>query len=308
MLNHFHLTMSKHYGNIKNELLQNLFWMTKKRTAEAVVISDVHLGTYGCHAKELSRYLHNLSTPILILNGDIIDGWAFKKKYFPPDHIRVIQRILKLMSEGTKVYYLTGNHDEMMRRFSGLKAGNLVIDDKLLLILNDKVHWFFHGDVFDIIMKQSKWLAKLGGKGYDILIKFNRFVNLVLSKMGREKISLSKKIKNSVKQAVSFISDFEQTAIDIAAENEYDYVLCGHIHQPEDRIVEVKGKKIHYLNSGDWVENLTALEFNEGKWNLIRYEDLHFDEQTINESQNQSHSIPNIQQLYENIVLSTGNR
>ncbi|TSA49412.1 MAG: UDP-2,3-diacylglucosamine diphosphatase [Sphingobacteriales bacterium] len=282
--------------------------MTKKRTAEAVVISDVHLGTYGCHAKELSRYLHNLSTPILILNGDIIDGWAFKKKYFPADHIRVIQRILKLMSEGTKVYYLTGNHDEMMRRFSGFTAGNLVIDDKLLLILDDKVHWFFHGDVFDITMKQSKWLAKLGGKGYDILIKFNRFVNVVLSKMGREKISLSKKIKNSVKQAVSFISDFEQTAIDIAAENEYDYVLCGHIHQPEDRIVDVKGKKIHYLNSGDWVENLTALEFNEGKWNLIRYEDLHFDEQTITEAQNQSHSIPNIQQLYENIVLSTGNR
>jgi len=282
--------------------------MTKKRTAEAVVISDVHLGTYGCHAKELSRYLHNLSTPILILNGDIIDGWAFKKKYFPADHIRVIQRILKLMSEGTKVYYLTGNHDEMMRRFSGFTAGNLVIDDKLLLILDDKVHWFFHGDVFDITMKQSKWLAKLGGKGYDILIKFNRFVNVVLSKMGREKISLSKKIKNSVKQAVSFISDFEQTAIDIAAENEYDYVLCGHIHQPEDRIVDVKGKIIHYLNSGDWVENLTALEFNEGKWNLIRYEDLHFDEQAINEAQNQSHSIPNIQQLYENIVLSTGNR
>ncbi|MEI7802318.1 MAG: UDP-2,3-diacylglucosamine diphosphatase [Bacteroidota bacterium] len=282
--------------------------MTKKRTAEAVVISDVHLGTYGCHAKELSRYLHNLSTPILILNGDIIDGWAFKKKYFPADHIRVIQRILKLMSEGTKVYYLTGNHDEMMRRFSGFKAGNLVIDDKLILILDNKVHWFFHGDVFDITMKQSKWLAKLGGKGYDILIKFNRFVNLVLSKMGREKISLSKKIKNSVKQAVSFISDFEQTAIDIAAANDYDYVLCGHIHQPEDRIVDVKGKKIHYLNSGDWVENLTALEFNEGKWNLIRYEDLHFDEQTISEAQNQNHSIPNIQQLYENIVLSTGNR
>lgn len=288
--------------------MQNLFWMTKKRTAEAVVISDVHLGTYGCHAKELSRYLHNLSTPILILNGDIIDGWAFKKKYFPADHIRVIQRILKLMSEGTKVYYLTGNHDEMMRRFSGFKAGNLVIDDKLILILDNKVHWFFHGDVFDITMKQSKWLAKLGGKGYDILIKFNRFVNLVLSKMGREKISLSKKIKNSVKQAVSFISDFEQTAIEIAAANEYDYVLCGHIHQPEDRIVDVNGKKIHYLNSGDWVENLTALEFNAGKWNLIRYEDLHFDEQTISEAQNQNHSIPNIQQLYENIVLSTGNR
>lgn len=302
------LTHAQHARNIQYELLRNLFWMTKKRTAEAVVISDVHLGTYGCHAKELSRYLHNLSTPILILNGDIIDGWAFKKKYFPADHIRVIQRILKLMSEGTKVYYLTGNHDEMMRRFSGFTAGNLVIDDKLLLILDDKVHWFFHGDVFDITMKQSKWLAKLGGKGYDILIKFNRFVNVVLSKMGREKISLSKKIKNSVKQAVSFISDFEQTAIDIAAENEYDYVLCGHIHQPEDRIVDVKGKIIHYLNSGDWVENLTALEFNEGKWNLIRYEDLHFDEQTITEAQNQSHSIPNIQQLYENIVLSTGNR
>ena len=282
--------------------------MLFKRTAEAVVISDVHLGTFGCHAKELYRYLSSLETQTLILNGDIIDGWAFRKKYFPPGHILVIQRILKMMAQGTKVYYLTGNHDEMMRRFSGFKSGNLVIDDKLMLILEDKVHWIFHGDVFDITMKHSKWLAKLGGHGYDLLIKLNRFVNLILEKTGREKISLSKKIKNSVKQAVSFISDFEQTAVEIAAQNDFDYVLCGHIHQPSDRVVEVKGKKIHYLNSGDWVENLTALEFNEGKLNLVHYHEILFDEPAISEEQKLNHLIPNINQLYENIVFHTGNR
>ena len=282
--------------------------MQVKRTAEAVVISDVHLGTFGCHAKELYRYLSSLETPTLILNGDIIDGWAFRKKYFPPEHILVIQRILKMMAQGTKVYYLTGNHDEMMRRFSGFKSGNLIIDDKLLLILDEKVHWIFHGDVFDITMKHSKCLAKLGGHGYDLLIKLNRFVNLILEKTGREKISLSKKIKNSVKQAVSFISDFEQTAIEIAAQNDFDFVLCGHIHQPTIREEEVKGKKIHYLNSGDWIENLTALEFCEGKWNLVPYHELIFEEQEPETTEILSHHIPHINQLYENIVFSAGNR
>lgn len=143
--------------------------------------------------------------------------------------------------------------------------------DKLILNLDGKKAWFFHGDVFDISVQNAKWIAKLGGWGYDLLILFNRFLNFILLKMGREKYSLSKKIKNSVKKAVKFIDDFEKTATDLAIENGYHYVICGHIHQPQiSRKVNKNGTCL-YLNSGDWIENLTALEYHDKRWDLFQY-------------------------------------
>ncbi len=245
-----------------------------KRKVEIAVISDIHLGTYGCHANELLQYLKEIEPKTLILNGDIIDIWQFSKSYFPAAHMQVVRAILDFATKGTKVYYITGNHDELFRKFSGFELGNLSLVNKVILELNGKKAWFFHGDVFDITMKQSKWLAKLGSKGYDLLILLNRFINFILVKFGREKLSLSKKIKNSVKSAVSFISNFENTAMEIAADQNFDYVLCGHIHQPIIKDVEVKGKSIKYLNSGDWVENLTSLEYNEGSWTLYKHEEI----------------------------------
>ncbi|MBP9882222.1 MAG: UDP-2,3-diacylglucosamine diphosphatase [Chitinophagales bacterium] len=274
-----------------------------KRKPEVVVISDIHLGTYGCHAKELNRYLKTIQPVNLVLNGDIIDGWAFSRRYFPAEHIKVMQRILKMMSNGTAVYYLTGNHDEMLRRFSRFKLGNFVLDDKLIMMLDGKVHWFFHGDVFDVTMKNSKWIAKLGSKGYNLLILINRFVNYMLEKTGREKISLSKRVKDSVKQAVSFISNFEETAMDIAIENGYDVVLCGHIHQPAHKFFTNEKGTVTYLNSGDWIENLSALEYNQGEWKLQFYKQL-MPEETASEAETDEmiDGIPGINELYENIV------
>lgn len=234
----------------------------KKRPVELVVISDVHLGTYGCRSKELLNYLKTINPKTLVLNGDIIDIWQFNKRYFPKSHMSVLKHITSLLTNETEVYYITGNHDEMLRKFKSFKQGDFQIVNKLILELNDKKAWIFHGDVFDITMKHSKWLAKLGGKGYDLLILLNTLVNWCSKLFGYGKLSLSKKIKNSVKGAIKFINNFEKTASDIAIENEYDYVVCGHIHQPEIRTIKNSKGQTLYLNSGDWIENLTALEYN----------------------------------------------
>lgn len=243
----------------------------KKRTVDLVVLSDVHLGTYGCHAKELLAYLGTIKPKTLILNGDIIDIWQFRKSYFPKSHLKVVKKLLDFAAKGTKVYYITGNHDEMLRKFADTEMGNFSIVNKVVLELDGKRAWFFHGDVFDSSVHHAKWIAKLGGIGYDYLILLNRFVNWFLVKMGREPYSLSKKIKASVKKAVKFITDFESTAADLAIENNYDYVVCGHIHEPKHTVITNKKGSVTYLNSGDWIENLTALEYHKKKWNLYQY-------------------------------------
>ena len=245
----------------------------KKREVEVVVISDIHLGTYGCHAEELLSYLKSVKPKTLILNGDIIDIWQFNKSYWPESHMRVIKHITGLLAKNVKVYYVTGNHDEMLRKFVGFKMGSLQIVNKVVLNLDGKKAWFFHGDVFDVIMQNSKWLAKLGAKGYDTLILINRVFNHISEKMGRGKLSFSKKIKNGVKSAVKFIDDFEQIAADIAISNSYDYVVCGHIHQPEIKKIKTREGEVTYLNSGDWIENLTALEYNHGAWKIYQFDE-----------------------------------
>jgi UDP-2,3-diacylglucosamine pyrophosphatase LpxH len=243
----------------------------RKREVELVIISDVHLGTYGCHSEELLRYLKTIKPKRLILNGDIIDMWQFSKRYWPKSHMQVVKYITGQLAKGTKITYLTGNHDEMLRKFAGFRLGSFDINNKKVVSLNGQTAWIFHGDVFDVTMKYSKWLAKLGAIGYDMLIIINSAVNFILKLFGKGKISLSKRVKDSVKQAVKFINDFEQIAAEIAISNGYNYVICGHIHQPEMRKITTQKGEVWYLNSGDWVENLTALEYNQGQWKIYRY-------------------------------------
>ena len=247
----------------------------QKRQIDILVISDIHLGTYGCHAKELLHYLKRIKPKIVVLNGDIIDIWQFSKRYWPNSHMKVVKHLFSWMGKGIKTYYVTGNHDEMLRKFEGLKMGSLNIVNKVVLELPDgKKAWVFHGDVFDITMQHSKWLAKLGAVGYDILILINRFFNFFSEKIFHKgKLSLSQKIKESVKSAVSFINDFEQTSADIGISNKFDYIVCGHIHHPEMRIISNTTGSITYLNSGDWVENLSALEYSNGEWSIYKFKD-----------------------------------
>ncbi len=235
------------------------------------MISDVHLGTSGCKAQELFKYLKSIQPATLVLNGDIIDGWQFKKSFFPKYHTLVLKQVLSIMAKGAKVYYVTGNHDEMMRKFTGFKFGNFKVVNKVSMKLKGKKAWIFHGDVFDVVMEHSKWLAKLGSLGYDILIWMNQLVNFWLKRFGQEPYSFSKKIKASVKGAVKFINNFEETAARIAIDNGYDYVVCGHIHSPENRRIETEKGSVVYLNSGDWVESLTGLEYHDGEWKIYQY-------------------------------------
>jgi len=244
-----------------------------KRELDISIVSDVHLGTYGCHAKELLNYLKSIKPKVLVLNGDFIDIWQFKKSYFPKEHAQVIQRVMKMASNGTKVYYITGNHDDALRHYSDFSMGNIHLRDKLVLQLNGQKHWIFHGDVFDLFIQYSPLIARLGGQGYDWLIRINRLINNVRARFGKPRMSFAGRVKNRVKEAVKFVSDFEETAIRMAEEQGHDFVICGHIHKPQIRTVG----KVCYMNSGDWVENLTSLEYAHGKWNLFEYDEVEFE-------------------------------
>ncbi len=247
-----------------------------KRKLEIVILSDTHLGTFGCHAEELLSYLRSIEPEVLILNGDFIDIWQFNKIYFPKSHLAVIHEVMKMALSGTKVYYITGNHDDMLRKFSDFSSGNIHLRDKLVLQMKGEKYWIFHGDVFDVSIKHTRWLAKMGANGYGLLILLNRLINQFRQGLGLPRRSFAGKIKRGIKKAVKKVDDFEMTAINLAFENDYDYVICGHIHMPIIRKEEKNNKTLTYMNSGDWTENLTALEYNFGKWEIYKYDDLDY--------------------------------
>ena len=249
----------------------------ERRPLDVAILSDIHLGTYGCKAKELLNYLRSINPHILILNGDIIDAWQFSKRYFPVSHMMVIKEIMQFITNGTRVFYITGNHDEVLRRYADIQIGNFALTDKLVLEIDHKMTWIFHGDVFDNSTKgAAKMIAKLGSNGYGMLILFNRFVNFLLKMIGRERVSISKKIVSSVNKAVVKVHEFEDIVTDLAIEKKYDYVVCGHIHQPQIRRVERESGTVTYMNSGDWVEHLTGLEYYHGEWKIFEYDAKEF--------------------------------
>jgi UDP-2,3-diacylglucosamine pyrophosphatase LpxH len=250
-----------------------------KRKIKVSVISDLHLGTYGCKAPQILDYLQGIDPEILVLNGDIVDGWQFTRSYFPTSHLKVVRQIIKMMERGTRVIYVAGNHDEVMRRFSGIKLGNFSFVNKVVLNLDGKKSWIFHGDVFDVFMHHSKWLARLGAQGYGLLTIINKLVNGFLAFFGKKRLSISKSIKERVKGSGQAISRFERTVAGLGVEKGYDYAICGHIHTPADKMIDTEKGQIRYLNSGDWVENMTALEYENGEWNL-KYWEPHWAETT----------------------------
>jgi UDP-2,3-diacylglucosamine pyrophosphatase LpxH len=250
----------------------------RKRKIDILVLSDLHLGTFGCRAQELNDYLRSVKPRMVILNGDIIDIWQFKKSYFPPGHMKVIKRLLKMAAK-VPVYYITGNHDEALRKYSPAQLGKLRLVDKLYLTIDGERYWFFHGDVFDASMKHAKWLAKLGGHGYDLLIRINHVVNWILLGLGQPRMSLSKRVKQRVKKAVAYINDFEEIAATMAVHEGFGHVVCGHIHQPQMRTIELPKGRVKYMNSGDWIEHLSALEYAQGTWHLYQHEAATLEEQ-----------------------------
>jgi len=250
----------------------------QKRFVDVVVVSDLHLGTYACRAKEFLAYLKSISPRLLILNGDIIDGWQFSKHYFPNVHMAVIQEIFQLLSNGTRVIYITGNHDEILRRYCDVHLGNFQLTDKIVIEINGKMTWIFHGDVFDHTTRgQAKLWTKLGSNGYASLLAFNSFINKLMKLMGKKKLSLSKRIMEQFNKRMINIDAFETMIAELAIEKKYDSVICGHIHRPQKRNIKTGEGSVTYLNSGDWVEHLTALEYHGNDWHIYSY-----DESTMN--------------------------
>ena len=270
----------------------------ERRRLDVVVISDIHLGTYGCRAKELLNYLRSIQPDMLILNGDIIDGWQFNKRFFPSLHMQVIKELMQFISNGTRVVYITGNHDEMLRKYTDLHMGSFSLTDKLVLEIDQKMTWVFHGDVFDNTTQGSaRLIAKLGSNGYGMLILFNRFVNALLGFVGKEKVSISKKVMQGVNKAVAKVNDLVEIASGLAIKKKYDYVICGHIHHPEIRTIENEDGNVVYLNSGDWVENMTSLEYSNKKWDLFRYDARDF----LHSSQTETNQTLNV--LTDDIMI-----
>ena len=237
---------------------------------KTIVISDVHLGTAGSKVKELNRFLKYNTCETLVLNGDIIDAWQLKKSgAWKRKHTRFFQRILKMIEEhDTHVIYLRGNHDDFLDQILPMKVGNFEIVSDYILTFEDKSYYVVHGDIFDAITSRMKWLSQLGDVGYTFLLWINKWYNHYRSRKGLPYYSLSQKIKSKVKSAVNYISDYEQQLSDLAKSKGCQGVICGHIHHPE--IKDYDG--IKYLNSGDWVESLSALVQDwDGEWSLVYY-------------------------------------
>ena len=236
----------------------------------AIWISDVHLGTPGCQAKFLLDFLKHNESDTLYLVGDIIDGWRLKKSiYWPQSHNDVVQKILRKARKGTEVVYVPGNHDESIRQFLGLSFGEIkVVPEAIHTTADGRKLWITHGDLFDGVMQYAKWLAYVGDNLYSLILYFNRYLNLLRVRMGLQYWSLSQYLKHQVKNAVSYIADFEMIMAREARLRGCQGVVCGHIHKAEIRMID----NLLYCNDGDWVESLTALiETHEGELKIVHW-------------------------------------
>lgn len=232
-----------------------------------IVISDVHLGSKWSSAKEATRFIQSVSCERLILNGDIIDGWAIMrgaKEKWKRKHTDFVKAVLDI-SLHTEVIYVMGNHDDFLERIAPIQFAKISVVKDYILKSGGKSYFVLHGDIFDNVTTSAKWLSKLGDIGYSTLLLFNRFYNFVRTKRGLPYVSFASKIKQRVKSSVSQLSNFEQNLADLARCKKCQGVICGHIHRPEIKMID----GVEYLNSGDWIESLSALvEDFDGNWSL----------------------------------------
>lgn len=242
-----------------------------KRNLDILVISDLHLGTYGSEADEVLAYLDTINADKIVINGDFVDIMLFNKRFWPSSHMKVIKYFLDLISQGKEIYYVTGNHDELMRKFLNFKIQNFKIVNQIVLDTDEGKVWIFHGDVFDFSI-QTQWLTKLAGFLYDYMIIFNSWINKkIMRPLGQKRLNFSKTIKSNVKTAVQYFANFEMKAAEVAQKNGYKYVVCGHIHTPKIESFNINGEEVIYMNSGDWLESLSSLEYADNKWSIYMH-------------------------------------
>ena len=243
------------------------------RIYKTIFISDLHLGTENSKVKEVMHFLRNTRCERLVLNGDIIDGWQLKRgSLWTSEHTKFLRFILKRIEKKTlDVIYLRGNHDDILGRFLPMQFGSLSIVEDFVHESKSGRYLVLHGDVFDTITKNFVFLAHLGDWGYKFLMSLNRWYNKYRAWRGKEYYSLSKAIKAKVKAAVNFVSSFEEKITKLAQAKECTGVICGHIHTPDNK--KIGG--LHYLNSGDWVESLSAIvEHSNGRMQLVYFRDF----------------------------------
>ncbi|WP_372948055.1 UDP-2,3-diacylglucosamine diphosphatase [Mariniphaga sp.] len=257
------------------------------RDLEVAVISDLHLATHASKPKKVLKYLKSILPNILVLNGDIIDSWRFSRNYFPKNQLKVVRQIIKMMEKGVQVYYITGNHDEFLRKFAPTTIGNLKIVNQLVLELDGMKTWIFHGDIFDSTIHRKKRLAKFGAALKGFLSVSNKLINHLLVYAGKNEIILYKSIKYRLIRDKLNLSSNESKILNAAITQDYQTVICGHTHVPKEKVLTVNDKTVRYLNCGDWVEHFTAAEFNDGNWRLYYHheqaEELQPDELEIPE-------------------------
>ena len=244
------------------------------RKLEVAVISDLHLATHACKPKKILKYLKSINPRTLVLNGDIIDAWRFTRNYFPKPHLKVVRQIIKMIEKGVRVYYITGNHDEFLRKFAPTSMGNLKIVNQLVLDLDGQKTWIFHGDVFDSTIHQKKWLAKFGAALKGFLSLLNKLINQILQLWGKDEVILYKSIKHRLLRDKLNLSANESKILNAAIQQGYQNVICGHTHMPKEKQIKIDGTNFRYLNCGDWVENFTATEYNQGQWRLFFHSEM----------------------------------
>ena len=240
------------------------------RRFRTIWISDIHLGTRGCKAEFLLEFLRETESETLYLVGDIVDGWRLKRTwYWPQAHNDVVQKLLRKARKGTRVVYVPGNHDEILRRFPGITIGQIeVVPEALHVTAAGKRLLVLHGDEFDGVVRYARWLALLGDWAYNLALAANYWMNRARRALGLSYWSLSAFLKHRVKNAGEYVSRFEDAVADAAAKRGGDGVVCGHIHHAEIR--KVHG--VTYCNDGDWVESCTALvEHADGRLEILRW-------------------------------------
>lgn len=243
----------------------------RPRKVEVVVISDVHLGATGAQARQLLDYLKSISPERIILNGDIVDIKPLRRSYWPKSHMRILKYLFVLMARGVKVDYITGNHDAMLHQLALFQHDTFRIQESLVLELDGKKCWFFHGDVLDVSLRPVKWVDKLKLQAYELLLQLIQFGSFIGQRLKGSRVHFPVNTRQQLQRAARFVGHFEQTCAGTAIARGYHYVLCGHVHHPDIRTITTTEGQLTYLNSGDWVDNLSALEYHQGQWQLYRY-------------------------------------
>ncbi len=270
------------------------------REIKVSVISDLHLATYGSKPKKVLKYLKSIQPELLILNGDIIDSWRFSRNYFPKPQLKVVRQLIKMMEKGVQIIYISGNHDEFLRKMVPTQIGNLKIVNQYIFESGDTKTWIFHGDIFDKVIHKTKWLAKIGAALYGFISIVNMLTNKLLTVSGKHEVQFYSSIKKRIKRNNIDLTRLELQAAQVAGLKGYETIIYGHTHIPMEKHVVFNGKKLHFINCGDWIENFTAVEFYGNKWHLFYYNG------PDDENQTEEPDFPRDQQIYWSLIKELG--